>query len=185
MNSAPHASPVALRYGRALFEVARDGGSLDQVQADMRLLAAVFEDEGAVVVLADPRIDQARKAGLLKKAFGELLHAHTASLLAVLERRNRLGLLPQVPIAFGALLDEHEGRLRGLLETARPVEDAARERLEKALSTSTGKSVHLTTEVREELLGGVRVTLAGTRFDGSARGRLERLRHRLASVELG
>jgi len=184
MQASKHVSPVARRYGRALFEAALEGGSLQQVQADMELLATVFADAQAAAALSDPRIEQQRKAELLKKAFGESLHATTNSLLGVLERRNRLALLPQVPSAFSALLDEHQGRLRGVLETARPMADEEHQGLERALSAATGKDVHLETKVLEELLGGVRVTLAGTRFDGSARGRLETLRQRLATVEL-
>lgn len=184
MSSSAHVSPVARRYGRALFEAAHDGGSLNEVRADMQQLAAVFADADAASVLSDPRVEQQRKGALLKSAFGGKLHAHSAALLGVLESRNRLALLPQIPAAFEGLLDQHEGRLRGVLETARPVDDAAKQRLEQALSTSTGKTVQLEANVQEDLLGGVRVTLAGTRFDGSARGRLEKLQLRLASVEL-
>ena len=58
-------------------------------------------------------------------------------------------------------------------------------KLEAALSASTGKHVSLEARIDESLLGGVRVTLAGTLYDGTARGRLETLRQRLEDVELG
>jgi len=180
-----HISPAARRYGRALFEVALEQGSLDSVRADLKLLGTVLADPETSAALIDPRIDDRRKRAMLDKAFGEFLHEHTRSMLGVLERRQRLVLLTQIPTAFADLLDAHEGRQRGVLETASTLSDEKRQAVEAALSESTGTKVSLETEVNEELLGGVRVTLGGTRYDGSVRGHLDRLRQNLENVELG
>jgi F-type H+-transporting ATPase subunit delta len=109
---------------------------------------------------------------------------HFVNLLNMLERRNRLAVLTQLPAAFLVLHDEHHGRQRGLLETALPLIEGEKEALEASFSASTGKQVSL--EVRQDasLLGGVRVTLAGTRYDGTARARLNAARKRLQEVEL-
>lgn len=182
--SANHVSSAARRYGRALFEVALEQGSLDAVRADMKLLGTVLADASTAAALADPRIDDHQKRAMLNKAFDEYLHDHTRFLLGVLEKRTRLALLAQIPTAFEELLDDHEGRLRGELESARPLSDEDRAAVEAALSKKTGKKVSLETTVDETLLGGIRVTLAGTRYDGSAKGRLDGLRQRLENVEL-
>jgi F-type H+-transporting ATPase subunit delta len=182
--SAAHVSSAARRYGRALFEVSLEHGTLDSVRADMKLLGTVLVDASTAEALADPRLDDRRKRAMLDKAFGEFLHEHTRFLLGVLEKRARLALLVQVPQAFEELLDDHEGRLRGSLESARPISDEDRTKVEAALSEQTGKKVSLETTVDEDLLGGIRVTLAGTRYDGSARGRLDGLRQRLENAEL-
>lgn len=183
--ASAHVSSAARRYGRALFEVAQAAGSLDAVRADMKLLGSVLSEPSTATALADPRLDEGRKRSMLDKALQAYLHEHTQSLMGVLERRARLALLAQVPAAFEELLDEHEGRLRGTLETARPMDDESRRQVEDALSRTTGKKVLLDTTVDENLLGGIRVTLAGTRYDGSARGRLDGLRQRLENAELG
>lgn len=185
MDSATHAGPAARRYARALFEAARDGQALEGVTADMALLGKVLRDSGAATALGDPRVDDARKLQMLQKGLGDALHALTSSLLGVLAQRKRLTVLPELPAAFNLLLDEHEGRLRGTLEVSREIDVGSWAQLEAALSSSTGKHVSLEARIDENLLGGVRVTLAGTRYDGSARGRLETLRQRLEDVELG
>jgi F-type H+-transporting ATPase subunit delta len=177
-------SPAARRYGRALFEVALEQGSLDSVRADLKLLGTVLSDPETSQALADPRIDDRQKRAFLDKAFGEFLHEHTRHLLGVLEERKRLVLLVQIPTAFADLLDVHEGRLRGVLESSSPVSDSGRQSVEASLSQKTGLKVSLETSINEDLLGGVRVTLAGTRYDGSVRGHLDRLRQNLENVEL-
>ncbi len=185
MTSATYTGPAARRYARALFEAAREGQALEAVAADMALLGEVLRDSNAAAALSDPRVDDARKLQMLQKGLGDALHALTSSLLSVLARRKRLTVLPELPAAFTLLLDEHEGRMRGTLEPAREIDAESWAQLEGALSASTGKRVSLEARIDENLLGGVRVTLAGTRYDGSARGRLEMLRQRLEDVELG
>jgi len=185
MSSAEHAGPAARRYARALFEAARDGQALAGVTADMKMLAEVLADPQAAAALSDPRVDDARKLLMLQKALGDSLSELTAGLLGVLARRKRLTVLAGIPAAFEVLVDEHEGRLRGTLECAREIDAQSWAALEKALSSATGRKVSLEAHIDEQLLGGVRVTLAGTRYDGSARGRLETLRQRLQDVELG
>ena len=182
--SANHVSSAARRYSRALFEVALEQGSLDAVRADMKLLGTVLAESSIASALADPRMDDRQKRAMLDKAFQAYLHDHTRFLLGVLEKRSRLALLVEIPAAFEELLDDHEGRLRGELESARPLSDENRARIEAVLSDKTGKKVSLETTVDETLLGGILVTLDGTRYDGTAKGRLDGLRQRLENVEL-
>jgi len=184
MASARRAGTVARRYARALFAAARDASSLDAVRADCSLLSAVLVDEEARAMLIDPRFDARAKRTLLEKAFGELLHPLTLSLFGVLERRRRVSLLTEIPLAFGELDDAHAGRVRGDIETAQPLEDAARARLEAALSARTGHTVLLTAHTDPALLGGARVTFGGIRLDASVRGALDALQRRLLEVEL-
>jgi F-type H+-transporting ATPase subunit delta len=48
----------------------------------------------------------------------------------------------------------------------------------------TGKKVELATAVDPGILGGIQVRIGDTLYDGSVRGRLERLRARLESGAL-
>lgn len=186
MSAAParRAGLVARRYARAWFAAAQEGGALEQVRADAALLATVLTDAQAATFVADPRLDDRRKRALIEKAFGARLAAPTRALLGVLERRRRFALLPELPGAFADLDDAHAGRVRGTVETALPLDAEAVRRIERALSTRTGRTVSLTAVTEPALLGGVRATFGGTRLDASARGRIETLRQRLLEAEL-
>jgi F-type H+-transporting ATPase subunit delta len=48
----------------------------------------------------------------------------------------------------------------------------------------TGKKIELATTVDASILGGIQVRIRDTLYDGSVRGRLERLRARLAAGAL-
>lgn len=183
-STVRRAGPVARRYARALFGAALEAKALDAVRQDVQLIDAVFADPALAGLLADPRLDDRGKVAQLDKACGGRLQPTTRALLGVLERRRRIALLLEIPAAFRDLDDAHAGRMRGEIETALPLPDEARQRIERALSQRTGREVLLRARTDPALLGGVRVTFGGTQLDASASGRLEILRLRLNEAEL-
>lgn len=183
-SSVRRAGPVARRYARALFGAALEGGALDPVRADLHMLEGVFADPALAALLADPRLDDGGKVAKIELASAGKLQSLTRALLGVLGQRRRIALLLEIPAAFRDLDDAHAGRLRGDIETALPLEDAGRLRMERALSQRTGREVLLSAHTAPALLGGVRVTFGSTRLDASASGRLEILRLRLNEAEL-
>ncbi|MBC8368812.1 MAG: ATP synthase F1 subunit delta [Planctomycetes bacterium] len=183
MPRAAQFAPAATRYGQALYGAAKSQSALDAVQSDMSLIQEVLRSEVGQA-LTDPRWSTAAKLEAITKAFSTGLHALTADLIKVLAQRERFELLPQLPAVFSALLDEHNGILRGQLEAASAVSDETLAAVEASLSQKTAKKVVLSASIDESLLGGICVTLAGIRYDGSALGKLTRLRSRLETVEL-
>jgi len=183
-SSVQRAGPVARRYARALFDAALEANALDGVRKDVELLEAVFADPALAGLLADPRLDNHGKVAQLEKACGGRLQPVTRALLGVLERRRRVALLLEIPAAFRDCDDAHAGRVRGEIETALPLADEARQRIERVLAKSAGREVILTARTEPALLGGMRVTYGGTRLDASVSGRLELLRLRLNEAEL-
>jgi len=68
--------------------------------------------------------------------------------------------------------------------SAAPLDDAEIRAITARLEAMTGGSVALETAVDPDLLGGIVVRVGDRLIDGSVRGRLERLRNRLASGAL-
>ncbi len=172
------------RYARALFEVARERDCLAVVQADMEQLALLAADAEFVQCLADPRIPVARRAEVVIQALTGAAPV-TLSAIQLLQQRGRLTALCDLPASFQGLMDRHEGRLRGILETATEVDPGLIEAIQITLSGSTGCQVLLRAQTDPSLLGGVRVTLGDSRWDGTLQGRLEKLKLRLAGAEIG
>ena len=65
--------------------------------------------------------------------------------------------------------------------TARPLEDQERAKLEGQVSALAGNTVNATFREDKSLIGGAIVRIGSTIYDGSVRGRLERLKERLVS----
>jgi F-type H+-transporting ATPase subunit delta len=65
--------------------------------------------------------------------------------------------------------------------TARPLQEQERAKLEREVAELAGTRVHATFLEDKSLIGGAIVRIGSTIYDGSVRGRLERLRERLVS----
>ncbi|KAA3610841.1 MAG: ATP synthase F1 subunit delta [Planctomycetota bacterium] len=185
MSKQDHAGGAAQRYAKALFEVALEKQALEAVAQDMELLAQVCSDPEVGAWLTDPRADENRKAEILQQQLGDKVHPLSGNLLRVLARRKRQAALGQIPVAFQAMVDRHQNRLRGTVETAVALSAEQKSGLESSLGSRLQRDVCLEVQEDPQLLGGVRITLGSTRFDGTVRGRLERLRQRLVDVDLG
>jgi len=106
------------------------------------------------------------------------------NLVLLLLRRGRIDLLPRVAREFARLDDLRNGVVNATATSAAPLDPDEVRALTARLQRLTGGRVELTTNVDPSLLGGVVVRLGDRLIDGSVRGRLERLRSRLASGAL-
>jgi len=176
-------SPAARRYAKALFLSTQEKGEVAKVSEGVKALGKICGQPEVAKALVDPRLGGPAKLQLVQQGL-EAPHPLVQGLLEVLKRKKRLSLLPEIPVAFGQYQDDSEGRLRGTLEASHPISDEEHAALEATFSQSTGKQVSLTASVNASLLGGVCVTLAGTRYDGSAKGRLEQYRSKLSAATL-
>ncbi len=106
------------------------------------------------------------------------------NLIVLLLRRGRIELLPRVAQEFARLDDLDKHVIHATATSAAPMDPDEVRALTARLEQLSGGRVELTTDVDPGILGGVVVRLGDRLIDGSVRGRLERLRIRLASGAL-
>jgi F-type H+-transporting ATPase subunit delta len=95
-------------------------------------------------------------------------------------QRDRLGDVPDVLREFRVLVDEYHGVQTAEVVSAYPLDDAQRQLISSRLAAEVGTRVHLDERVDPDIIGGVIARVGDRVFDGSVRGRLERLRRTLA-----
>lgn len=176
---------LATRYAGALLDVAAARDQVDAVAGDLEQVHAVLEAEPRIVAaLAGPETSAEQRRSLLDKlAAGR--HELVANTLHTLERRQRLGLLEALWPAFRALLRARRDEAVGVVETARPLDEAQRGAVQElAGRLAGGRSVHLDFHDDPELIGGVRLKLGNTLYDGSVASALQGLRRRLETAPL-
>jgi F-type H+-transporting ATPase subunit delta len=99
-------------------------------------------------------------------------------LRTLLEAR-KLPFLGDMVAAYGRMVDEATGRVRGEALTPMPLADSDLEALTSALSRATEKEVILEARTDPSLLGGVLARVGNLVFDGSIRSQLQRMRETL------
>jgi F-type H+-transporting ATPase subunit delta len=185
----PRASTDARRYAEAAFQVAlereaAERGAVDAWNAALARAAAVYADERVARVLTNPTLARGARQRVLQQALAEPLPTPILNLIGLLMQRRRIELLPLVAAEFQRLVDRRAGVTSATITSAAPLADDERRALAERLTLLTGGPVRLTARVDPALIGGVVVRLGDRLFDGSVRGRLERLRARLVSGAL-
>ncbi len=174
---------VTARYTDAFFDLAVEGGKLDEVKADVELLGEAFSDPEVAAFLSNPRISREKKQRALA-GFLEGLSPLTRNLVGLTLDRGREAVLVGLPAAFKKRLLARRGATEGVVESARPLEDAEIVRIAEAVGRELGKEVHLVNRVDPSLIGGVRVLCDFRLLDLSVRGRLYGLRRALSQVRV-
>jgi F-type H+-transporting ATPase subunit delta len=176
-------SLLAKRYAGALFGLAAEQGVAERVAADLDALHRDCAAPGSRALLLSPDIGAAERGIVLEK-LGHGRHRLVQNLIGVLQHRRRLAVLGDIAPTFHALLLEHRGELEGTAEVARPLDQAQLGQLAALASRLSGRQVTLKSALRPELLGGVRLVVGNTLYDGSLRAALDQLEQALLQATL-
>ena len=171
---------AARRYAEAALEVALAEDALERWASDLRAAAAVTEVEEVARVLENPGIPFDRRREALEAALGGV-DPKVRNLVMLLLQRRRIDQLQPVAEHFQSLVDRRNGILAGRATSAAPLSPEEAEEVRQTMEQLTRARVELIFDVDPALLGGVVVRIGDRMYDGSVRGRLERLRSRLVS----
>lgn len=168
---------AASRYVEALFDLAGDAGSLDQINADLASFKSAFEaNKDLARAAVSPRVDAAERV----RAFAAVAEALKVSdltrrFVGVVAQNGRAGLLPLIADQFDQRVIDHRGERRVEIITAQPMEAAQLQSLTASLSAALGKQVRANVRIDERLIGGFIARAGSRQFDASIRSKLDAL----------
>lgn len=168
-------------YARALFEAAKDRGRLREVNDELsQFLESTREVPELAAVLENPELDSTAKAELVGAVLegGDELVRNVVQLVI---EKGRERELREIANAYNDLLKEELGFLKVDLVTAVHLSPEEARPIVDQIGRATGRTVEASMTVDPDLIGGVVLQAGSMRVDASIRGRLERLRHELAS----
>ena len=167
-------------YARALFEVARAEGSLDEVEDELFRFARSFESSDELrSALTDEQIPAEKRQAIIEDLLGGKATATTSQLISMVVGAGRGRDLP-------AIVDQlvHRASTAKQLDvasvrTAVPLTGDQEARLKAALENATGKSLNLKATVDPSVVGGVIAVIGDDVIDDSVRTRIDQLKSRL------
>jgi F-type H+-transporting ATPase subunit delta len=132
--------------------------------------------------LETPAIAATRKKAVIRRLADDLkLSRVTRNFLFVLTDHRRTSSLSEIVQAFESALDERAGILPAEISSADEMTEAQRRALAAELEKVTGKRVRMRYSVDASLIGGVMAKVGSVVYDGSVRGSLQSLEHRLSA----
>src|SRR5262249_53422777 len=136
------------------------------------------------ILFATPAVPLPKKRAVLAEIAPMIpLDSLTHNFLGVLLHNERMPLLNDMTEAFDQLVNERLGIVIAEISSARPLGDAEKQELDRALRARTGKQVQMSFSLDPSLIAGVQARVGSTIYDGSVRGQLERLRSELGAQD--
>ncbi|SHF84720.1 F-type H+-transporting ATPase subunit delta [Lampropedia hyalina DSM 16112] len=170
---------IARPYAEALFKA----GAADawQISQWLNAVATVAANADVQRVARSPRVTQTQVLDLFKGAVGDGLSALAENFLRTVLENDRLQALPEIAAQFRSLLNAQRGAADAVLYSAFPLDQDALAELRVVLEKRFARSLNLTVEVDESLIGGVRVVVGDEELDTSVKARLEQMKAALVA----
>ncbi len=86
--------------------------------------------------------------------------------------KRRFELIPSISKAYDEMFQAKIGRVEAQVSVTHELSDASRKKLEKTLSSLTGKEVQVSVNIDSGLIGGIVTRIGSTVYDGSLRNQL-------------
>lgn len=170
------------RYARALVD-ALAGQDAEAADRELGWLEQAWKESAPLrSIFLDPSIKAGKKVEILDRLNERLGMSRTArNFVAVIVNHGRMEGFEAILREFRRLLRGETGVDKAEWTSARPLDEGERREVEARIHELTGRRIEA--EFREDasLLGGARLRIGSTIYDGSVRGRLEALREKLAA----
>ena len=180
----PIIAGVAGRYATALFDLAREGNQIEQVEGELagfRSLLDSHEDLDRAIM--SPAFTLAEKENVLSSVLSKAgVKGLTSDFLALVAKNNRLFAVRDIVGAFQSLVARDKGEVSALVTSASELSDKHKKALAKTLKSTIGQDVKIETQVDPELLGGLIVKVGSKMIDNSLRTKLNNLRSAMKEV---
>ncbi len=174
--------PEAARvYAEALFDVAKEKGKLDSIEADLGQFAdAISTDRDLQIFFFSPRFASAEKAEGLRRAVADA-DPELVNFLELLIEKQRMTEIFRIRREFEQLWKKESKRIDVTVTSAVELDPAVVTKVGEEIERQTGQKVELASRIDGEILGGIVLQVGNMVLDASIRSRLEKLRKSVAA----
>jgi F-type H+-transporting ATPase subunit delta len=173
---------IARVYSEALFEVAQDKDSLDEIHEQLGEISDVLaENRDLQVFFFSPYFSSAEKRDGIKRAI-DGANPELVNFLELLAEKHRMPALFRIRKRFDELWAKENKRLGVIVTSAVELDSQIVESIGAEIEKQTGQTIELESNVDPEILGGLRLQVGNMVLDASIRSRLEKLRREVAQA---
>jgi F-type H+-transporting ATPase subunit delta len=173
---------IAQVYARALFEVANERDSLDEIRDELGAFAdAMNENRDLAVFFFSPYFSVPEKKRGLQRALVDP-NPEFENFLEALIERHRMPALFRIRTEFDSLWDEARRLLPVVVTSAVTLDQETVKGIGDRIGAQVDRQIELSAEVDPDILGGIVLRVGNLILDASIKNRLEQLRQQVAQA---
>ena len=171
---------AALRYAKAVLDLAVDNKATDAVEKDMRDIVATMADSKELrTMLASPVVNGETKKEALKAIFKDASEI-TKGLLNTLTENKRIALLNEVALKFIILNQDLKGEGVAYVTTAVPLTPELEKKILQQVAKITADKVTIENKIDESIIGGFILRIGDLQYDASVANKLSEIKREFA-----
>lgn len=168
---------AALRYAKAILNLAKDSKSESAVNDDMLLiLQTIEENKDLELMLNSPVIKSSGKINVLNALFSKKINNISLGLFHLLQDNKRLDLLKAIAKKYAIIYDFDKHILEAKVTTAVPITEELEKQVLQKIVELTGDKANLVNDVDPDILGGFILRVGDVQYDASIANHLSQLR---------
>lgn len=172
---------AAIRYAKAILDVAHSKGVSSEVNADMSQIASTIGGNAELsAFIANPTLGVDVKESALVEIFADT-NAVTKSLFHLLFENKRFEILRAIASEYNSQFDEMNGIEVATVTTAVPLDDEMKSKVMMKILTFSNKKVNIVNIVDPSIIGGFILRIGDQQYNASVANRLQVLKRELSN----
>ena len=174
-------SRAAIRYAKAMYDIASEENSINEVYKDMDLVKDLYGDSlDFKNLISNSQINyQDKKKAIL--ALIEKSNYITEKLIDLLIHNKRVSIIGDIAISFIQLYNKHNDVKEATVITASPINEDLKSMILSKINISDHKSVSLTNIIDSTIIGGFIIRFDGKEYNASVKQNLNNLKKELTN----
>jgi F-type H+-transporting ATPase subunit delta len=167
---------IAVRYAKALFDLALEGKVVEGVYRDMKNISLLCAMDEVKAVISNPVIPvQKRKDAIIALA-GDKAEKLTVNFIELMFSNGRGEFLAAAARNFADLTRRHRGIRQVTLTTAVPVSGELKEEMAALIAGKDAGTIEFNEHIDKSVIGGFILRVDDSYIDASVRNRLNKFR---------
>ena len=165
-------SKIAVRYAKALFEIALEKKQLEEIKKDIETVASVTQQADIQLMLESPVIKASKKKQLFSEIFtGKIQDISVKFILMITDNRREMHI-SAICRDFIEQYRNYKGIKAAKVITALPIDSKLKNEISKVISEVFKTDVELTAAENESIIGGFIIRVGDKQIDASVANKL-------------
>ncbi|WP_299666941.1 ATP synthase F1 subunit delta [uncultured Polaribacter sp.] len=168
---------AALRYAKAILNLATDSNSETAVNDDMSFIAATIAENAELeVMLRSPIVKASDKMNVLNALFDGKVNNITLGLFHLLQDNKRIAMLESISKKYAIVFDHLKSTQVAKVTTAVPLTKEVEAQVLNKIIALTGEKANLENVINPAILGGFILRVGDVQYDASISNYLNELK---------
>ncbi len=174
-------SRAAIRYAKAILDMASTSGKALEVNNDMKsIVAAVASSQELSDFLVSPIIKVETKIAAVLEIFADV-QSETKGLFRLLQENKRFEIMAAIAFHFNLLFDEMNGVETANVTTAFPITADLETKVLAKIATFSDKKITIVNIVDPAIIGGFILRIGDKQYNASVANRLQELKREFSN----